>query len=1103
VVRHQSGIESSRRTRLGAGLHLAIGALVVVGAVFPPSAAAREMLAGQAMQVNPSGSGAAASPTTAAGTARSTSAPQNTPITGATLTPTAQASAALAQSAQQAAGATATLPPTITPNAADLEALRRLYAGVQPGSTPATRTPTPRSGRGTATPTPTITHTSTPTATAASSPAAAVTSTPAGSPTVSPTATTVEAQATATLTAASAAPTAPAVAQFRGASSGSVVYGQDACLRPFQYWELLEGAARSVGVDTDVVGALMVVEGSGERAVSPAGAMGLMQLMPDKFRQGDDPFDVATNLQRAAEHIRVLRSRWGTADRIAAAYFGAIDGGGNITGASDGNVDGYEYVRRFQNAMDCMGPGLGRAGASVARLASPLGVTLAHANVSADYWADWTTSPGEPDRTVAERQRFGWRHLAWDLIVPDAPSNGRGQPVFAPIEGTLERTSDPAGGPNGLIIDNKSSDLRVRLLHMDRLAPNLATGSKVLAGQWVGSLGGQGTEAFPHLHLSLERLSTGERLDPARYFFRPNTDARLATDGSAAMLALPSTDLMGAIRVPASGEVASASIVGDVVVWSETESDQRRVRGYDAEVDLAFQVGDANLGEQFDPALGAKHVAWIDTRNAWMSAKGAIDPAYGDIYMYALATGDEQRVTSVPGNYTELVVHGDRVLWVSSSGDMQALHVLDLTSGAHSVLDWTIGAISSVTATDSAITYVVQPTNAQDSKRGIRRYDLSSEQVASLYSGAVGRPVQVGQMVAWDERVGSGPASIVRALDTATGEMQTWVGDAASRSALQAFDHTLLWHEDASDGSRSLMILGLSSNTLTRISDSTIDTRVEASLGQGTVLWKDAAGGLVVSHLRDWDVLGGRYFSEDDTQRRLSGTAGYRMTDDGGIPMWTEYQRLGGEAQLGRPLSDRLQLPDGGVYQLTERTVLRWRPEAGQADQVNGLDLLSRLGYDGWLHAVRQIPLPASVIANGDPARVREIRLSWLTDPVLKAAYLAPPDGVIATSWNEDKAIAHYGLPMSEPESFGPFVAQRFERAVLQHWLPAPERDSNDQVTAVVIGSLVREVLQDGQAVADPNAADPDSPTGSLASDLTNRWISPRGAISPNVTVEE
>ena len=96
--------------------------------------------------------------------------------------------------------------------------------------------------------------------------------------------------------------------------------------------------------------------------------------------------------------------------------------------------------------------------------------------------------------------------------------------MFAPVDGTIIRTSDPVGGPNGIWIENTGSDLRVRLMHMDALAPAIATGTRVQAGQWVGVLGGQGTEDFPHLHVSFERLSTGECIDPARFYFRPNPE---------------------------------------------------------------------------------------------------------------------------------------------------------------------------------------------------------------------------------------------------------------------------------------------------------------------------------------------------------------------------------------------------------------------------------------------------------------------------------------------------------------------------------------------------------------------------------------------------
>ena len=116
------------------------------------------------------------------------------------------------------------------------------------------------------------------------------------------------------------------------------------------YRELIRRSAEATGAEAAIIAALMEVEGSGERAVSPAGARGLMQLMPDKFRPGDDPFDPATNLLRAAEHIRRLQDRWGAPERVAAAYFGAIDHRGNVTDASDGNVDGHEYVARFRAA---------------------------------------------------------------------------------------------------------------------------------------------------------------------------------------------------------------------------------------------------------------------------------------------------------------------------------------------------------------------------------------------------------------------------------------------------------------------------------------------------------------------------------------------------------------------------------------------------------------------------------------------------------------------------------------------------------------------------------------------------------------------------------
>src|SRR5207248_7275627 len=107
-----------------------------------------------------------------------------------------------------------------------------------------------------------------------------------------------------------------------------------------RYRDLIQQSAEQAGADAAIMAALMEVEGSGEDSVSPAGAVGLMQLMPDKFRPGDDPFDPPTNLRRAAQHIKQLQDRWRLPELVAAAYFGAIDDQGRVTAATDGNISG-------------------------------------------------------------------------------------------------------------------------------------------------------------------------------------------------------------------------------------------------------------------------------------------------------------------------------------------------------------------------------------------------------------------------------------------------------------------------------------------------------------------------------------------------------------------------------------------------------------------------------------------------------------------------------------------------------------------------------------------------------------------------------------------
>jgi hypothetical protein len=85
-------------------------------------------------------------------------------------------------------------------------------------------------------------------------------------------------------------------------------------------------AARKVRLSGDLVKAVLIAEsGCNGRAVSPKGAMGLMQLMPptwrdlrDRLRLGSDPFDTGENILAGATYLRELHDQFGPAGMLAA-----------------------------------------------------------------------------------------------------------------------------------------------------------------------------------------------------------------------------------------------------------------------------------------------------------------------------------------------------------------------------------------------------------------------------------------------------------------------------------------------------------------------------------------------------------------------------------------------------------------------------------------------------------------------------------------------------------------------------------------------------------------------------------------------------------------
>lgn len=111
----------------------------------------------------------------------------------------------------------------------------------------------------------------------------------------------------------------PAMAQELPAARSAAVH---------PYARHVVAAARRFGIPEAWIWAVMRVESGGNsRAVSRAGAMGLMQIMPatwaglrTRYGLGPDPFDVRDNIMAGAGYLREMHDRYGSASAMLAAY---------------------------------------------------------------------------------------------------------------------------------------------------------------------------------------------------------------------------------------------------------------------------------------------------------------------------------------------------------------------------------------------------------------------------------------------------------------------------------------------------------------------------------------------------------------------------------------------------------------------------------------------------------------------------------------------------------------------------------------------------------------------------------------------------------------
>ncbi len=131
-----------------------------------------------------------------------------------------------------------------------------------------------------------------------------------------------------------------------------------------QWDDVLVREALAQGVDPSLLRGVMIAESGGDpTAVSPAGAQGLMQLMPETARGLGvrNPFDPAQSVRGGAQYLRTLLDRFGgDVERALAAY-----------NAGPGAVERYDgvppyaetqsYVRRVLELAAQSGASMGAA----------------------------------------------------------------------------------------------------------------------------------------------------------------------------------------------------------------------------------------------------------------------------------------------------------------------------------------------------------------------------------------------------------------------------------------------------------------------------------------------------------------------------------------------------------------------------------------------------------------------------------------------------------------------------------------------------------------------------------------------------------------------
>lgn len=187
-----------------------------------------------------------------------------------------------------------------------------------------------------------------------------------------------------------------------------------------------EGSQR-FGMPQALIYAVMRAESAGRiGAVSPAGAMGLMQLMPAtwarqraRFALGSDPFDPRDNIMAGVSYLRELYDRYGASGFLAAYNAGP----GRYEAWRDHGrplpAETRVYVSRIASLLQ---PGGNRALTAAAQVVQPVRLSWAQSRL----FVSRATGTGNPSGDFAPASS------PQALASPDSRPDG----LFVPVSGS-------------------------------------------------------------------------------------------------------------------------------------------------------------------------------------------------------------------------------------------------------------------------------------------------------------------------------------------------------------------------------------------------------------------------------------------------------------------------------------------------------------------------------------------------------------------------------------------------------------------------------------------------------------------------------------------